>query len=45
VTAFPVVVVFAYRVRGRGYGWLLGANAALLVVMSAVTFTGHSLTP
>jgi hypothetical protein len=45
VTAFPVVVVFAYRLRGRAYGWLLGANATLLVVMSALTFTGHSLTP
>lgn len=44
-TAFPVVVVFAWRVRGRAYGWLLGTNAALLVVMSALTFTGHSLTP
>jgi hypothetical protein len=45
VTAFPAVVVFAYRFRGRGYGWLLGVNATLLVVMSALTFTGHSLTP
>jgi hypothetical protein len=45
VTAFPVVVVFAYRFRGRAYGWLLGANLVLLVVMSALTFTGHSLTP
>jgi hypothetical protein len=45
VTAFPVVIVFAYRLRGRGYGWLLGFNAALLVAMSALTFTGHSLTP
>jgi hypothetical protein len=45
VTAFPVVVVFAYRLRGRAYGWLLGMNALLLVGMSALTFTGHSLTP
>jgi hypothetical protein len=45
VTAFPVVVVFAYRLRGRAYGWLLGANATLLVGMSALTFTGHTLTP
>lgn len=45
VTAFPVVVVFAYRLRGRAYGWLLGMNAILLVGMSALTFTGHSLTP
>jgi hypothetical protein len=45
VTAFPVVVVFAYRLRGKPYGWLLGVNAILLVLMSALTFTGHSLTP
>lgn len=45
ITAFPVVVVFAYRVRGRAYGWLLALNATLLVLMSALTFTGHSLTP
>ena len=45
ITAFPVVVVFAYRLRGSAYGWLLGANATLLVIMSALTFTGHSLTP
>lgn len=45
ITAFPVVVVFAYRTRGRAYGWLLGFNATLLVLMSALTFTGHSLTP
>ena len=45
VTAFPVVLVFAYHLRGRSYGWLLGANATLLVLMSALTFTGHSLTP
>lgn len=45
VTAFPAIVVFAYRFRGRAYCWLLGANFVLLVVMSALTFTGHSLTP
>jgi hypothetical protein len=45
VTAFPVVVVFAYRLRGKPCGWLLGVNAILLVLMSALTFTGHSLTP
>lgn len=45
VTAFPAVVVFAHRTRGRAYGWLLGTCGVLLVVMSALTFTGHSLTP
>lgn len=45
VTAFPVILVFACRFRGRAYGWLLGANLVLLLAMSALTFTGHSLTP
>ena len=44
-TAFPAVVVFARRVRGRAYAWLLAGNGVLLIVMSALTFTGHSLTP
>ena len=45
ITAFPVILVFAERLRGRSYAWLLGANGVLLVAMSALTFTGHSLTP
>ena len=45
ITAFPAVLVFADRLRTRGYGWFLGFNAVLLVLMSALTFTGHSLTP
>jgi Gpi18-like mannosyltransferase len=45
ITAFPAVIVFAHRIRGRAYGALLGVNAVLLVLMSALTFTGHSLTP
>lgn len=45
ITAFPAVVVFAHRTRGRAYHWLLGFNGALLLAMSALTFTGHSLTP
>jgi hypothetical protein len=45
ITAFPAVVVFAHRVKGRAFTWMLGVNAVLLVAMSALTFTGHSLTP
>jgi hypothetical protein len=45
ITAFPAVLVFAHRARGRAYGWLLGASGVLLVMMTALTFTGHSLTP
>ncbi|MBV9534371.1 MAG: hypothetical protein JO321_03055 [Solirubrobacterales bacterium] len=45
ITAFPAVVVFAHRTGDGAYRWVLGVNGALLVVMSALTFTGHSLTP
>ncbi len=45
ITAFPAVIVFAYRLRGRSYWALLAVNGLLLVAMSALTFTGHSLTP
>ncbi len=42
ITAFPAVIVFAHRSRGRA---LFAASGVLLVAMSALTFTGHSLTP
>lgn len=45
VTAFPAVLVFAHRLKTRAYGWFLAVNGVLLVLMSALTFTGHSLTP
>jgi hypothetical protein len=45
ITAFPVVLVFAYRCQHRSYRWLMGATGLLLVVMSALTYGGHSLTP
>ena len=45
ITAFPAVLVFAHRLKGRVFAWLLGINGVLLAVMSALTFTGHSLTP
>ncbi len=44
-TAFPVVVVFARGSERRRYAWLLGATTVLLVVMSALTYGGRSLTP
>jgi hypothetical protein len=43
--AFPAVLVFAYRCQNRGYAWLMGATAMLLVITSALTYGGHSLTP
>ncbi len=45
ITAFPVVVVFAQRCEHRRYGWLIATTTALLVVMSALTYGGRSLTP
>jgi Gpi18-like mannosyltransferase len=42
ITAFPAVLVYAHRFQGRALLWV---NGVLLVVMSALTFTGHSLTP
>ena len=45
ITAFPAVLVFAYYCRARAYGWLLASSTVLLVVTSALTYGGHSLTP
>ncbi len=45
ITAFPAVLAYGHRFRGRAYVWLLGVSGTLLVAMSALTFTGHSLTP
>jgi hypothetical protein len=45
ITAFPAILVFAHQFPRRGYGWLLGASTALLVLTSALTYGGHTLTP
>jgi len=45
ITAFPVVLVFAHRYQRRGYAWLFGATTALLILTSALTYGGHTLTP
>ena len=45
ITAFPAVLVFAYRCERRRYAWLIAATTILLVVMSALTYGGRSLTP
>ena len=45
ITAFPAAIVPARYCSGRRYGWLLGATIALLVLTSALTYGGHSLTP
>jgi hypothetical protein len=45
ISAFPVVLVFAYRMRGRAYAYLLGVSTFLLVAMSLVTYVGTGLRP
>ena len=45
ITAFPVVLVFAHRLRGRAGTWLLVANGVLLAGMSYLTFYGTTLRP
>ncbi|MGH2884197.1 MAG: hypothetical protein ACRDPA_16145, partial [Solirubrobacteraceae bacterium] len=45
ITAFPAVLVFAYYCRRGRYVWLMGTTGVLLVVMSALTYGGHALTP
>jgi hypothetical protein len=45
ITAFPVVLVFAARLRGRAAGALLIGNGALLAALSYLTFVGTTLRP
>lgn len=45
LTAFPAMLVYVRYLRGRGYEILLTAGAALLCVMSALTFVGYALRP
>ncbi len=45
ITAFPAVVVFAYRLRGRRFVALALANGALLALLSALTYVGTTLRP
>jgi len=45
LTAFPAVLVFAYYCQHRRYTWLLSATSMLLVLTSALTYGGRSLTP
>jgi hypothetical protein len=45
ITAFPAVLVFAYYCTHRRYTWLVSATSVLLVLTSALTYGGRSLTP
>lgn len=45
ITAFPLLMVVAYYVRGKWFRVLLGVNAILFVGLSALTFVGLTLRP
>jgi hypothetical protein len=45
ITAFPAVIVLAYYLKGKAFGWLLAANGVLLAGLSALTFVGITLRP
>ena len=43
--AFPLVVAYGTRLRGRAYAGVLLVSAALLVAMSALEFASWSVFP
>jgi hypothetical protein len=45
ITAFPVLMVWAYYLRGRWFAVVMWINGVLLVAMSAATFVGVGLRP
>jgi hypothetical protein len=45
IIAFPIVVAYADRFRGKAFRRLLGASTLMLVGMSLVTFMGTGLRP
>ncbi len=45
ITAFPAVLAFAHRWTGARFACLIAASTTLLVLSSALTYGGHTLTP
>jgi hypothetical protein len=45
ITTFPAVLVYARHAGRRSWPWLIGISTFLLMVMSALTYGGRSLTP
>jgi hypothetical protein len=45
ITAFPVICVFAHRIRGRGYAALIATNVVVLAGLSALTYIGVTVRP
>ncbi len=45
ITAFPMLVLLARRVRRQGFAPILALNAFLLIGMGLLTFYKHVLRP
>jgi Gpi18-like mannosyltransferase len=45
ITAFPAVLVVAYRLKGKAFYRLMAASVVLLLVMSSITYVGTALRP
>jgi Mannosyltransferase (PIG-V) len=45
ITAFPAVLVFAHRLRGRGYAALIATSVVVLAGLSALTYIGVTVRP
>ena len=45
ITAFPALMVVAYRLRGKAFTRLIVVSTVLLVAMSLVTYVGVALRP
>jgi hypothetical protein len=45
ITAFPALMVLGRYLQGKWFAILVSANTVLLVVLSLLTFVGHSLRP
>jgi hypothetical protein len=45
ITAFPVVLVVAYRLKGKAFYGLMAVSITLLLVMSAISYVGTALRP
>jgi Gpi18-like mannosyltransferase len=45
ITAFPLILVFAHRLQGKRYAWLIAGNVVLLIGLSALTYVGVTIRP
>jgi hypothetical protein len=45
LTGFPLVLVFAKRLRGQAWKWTVALSAASLLLLSGLTYVGNTLRP